>query len=80
MLDQRVGRVYRDLQLAAGGFGDVVDELTNVLDLEVAIGLGRGHVPFDLGVRETGGKQRSRGECGASQVTARRCVHVDPLE
>ena len=48
MLDERAVRVHHDLELAAGGLLHVLDELLDVARVELAVGIGRGHVPLGL--------------------------------
>ncbi len=49
-----------DLELAAGGRVDLLGELLDVLGVEVAGRVGRGHVPGGLGVGG-GGTQADQG-------------------
>src|SRR5437016_1354071 len=60
MLDQRAVRMYLDLQAAAGCAAYFIGELADVFRVEVAVGVGSGHIP--LGLRPPlGGGQRQRG-------------------
>ncbi len=61
---ERPGRVHGDLQPAIGRGGHVLGELLDVLGVEHAVAIGRGHVP----VRGGGGQRKRGGREGAGQA------------